>query len=184
MADKKKKKGGGSSGKLFVLLLVIVGAGAGYVNFQEDTYEVTKSIVITEEADDVWEFVGDFKKWPEWGPWAAADPSMKWTHAESSTVVGDTMGWTGKDGDGSMEWTKIEEDKLAVYKFKFKDYPEATGSFYLKEDEEDNTTVTWTFKGHKGGFFGKAFFLTKDTEKDLGSMFNKGLEKLKTKVEE
>lgn len=187
MADKKKKKkgGGGSAGKMLFLLILLVGSGgAGYVHIQKDTYDVEKSVTINkEDADEVWEYIGDFKQWSEWGPWAESDPTMTMTFAESTTEEGDTMKWSGKDGDGSITWIKLEEDKYASYEMQIADYPKATGSFRIVENDNDTTTVTWKASGSKGGFMGKGYFLYSKMEVEMGQMFDKGLANLKTKVE-
>ncbi|MHC4840809.1 MAG: SRPBCC family protein [Planctomycetota bacterium] len=187
MADKKKKKGGGGSGvKLFLLLILVVGGGGlGYVAMQEDTFKVERSTTIDADVDDTWEWIGNYKQWPEWEPWSASDDTMTWSQQDEEPEVGSKMKWKGKDGEGTMTWTNIKEDGdtiTADYDLEFENMPKATGKFVLAE-KDGKTTVTWSMGGNKGGMMGKAMFAGLGVTDEIGSQFEKGLATLKGKVE-
>lgn len=182
MADKPK----GSAlmtlfklGVALVVLLAIVFLG-GAAMFPSD-FSYAQSTVIKADRDDVHEWVGDMKKWNEWGPWKEEDPEMKTTYSEKTTEAGGWQSWTGpKAGEGKMEFTKVSETEGVEYRIWFNEKDTGVGGIKY-EDAEGGTKVTWWWKGPAGYPLERWFHKLAGSMMD--DMFNKGLSNLKGKVE-
>ncbi|MCB9895322.1 MAG: SRPBCC family protein [Planctomycetes bacterium] len=186
MADDKKKKKSGGIGSviklLLVLIVVAVVAFVGYGFTLPSAYHFERSVVIEGDADDVHEWVGDLKKWDEWGPWRDEDPSMKYTYGESTTQQGDKMSWTGKDGSGSLTFTKVDPEKGIEYSFQWEDWTPNPGAVTYEEMDGGKVKVTWSMNADTGSNIFTKYMMSFGGDM-MNEMFDKGLNKLKTKVE-
>ena len=183
--DKQKKKSGGIGSiiKLGLLLVVVIGvAGVGYGFSLPSTYHFERSIVIKGDTSDVHKLVGDLKEWDNWGPWRAEDPSMKYTYSESTTKAGDKMSWKGDKGSGSLTFNSVDEDKGVEYTFQWEDWTPNPGAITYEDAGDDNVKVTWSMESDTGNNILFRYFMTFGS-KQMTDMFDKGLAKLKTKVE-
>jgi len=186
MADDKKGKKKGGAGSILKLLLllfvVVVVAVVGYGFTLESKPHFERSVSIKADPDDVHEWVVDLKKWDEWGPWRDDDPTIKYTYSETTNEVGSKMSWTMKDGKGALWITRIEPNKGVWYKFQWEDYEPTDGYVTYAEQEDGTTKVIWAFDADLGNnlIMRYAMHFGRDT---METMFQKGLDKLKTKVE-
>lgn len=187
MADDKKKKKSGGIGSIIKLLLVLivvaVVAFVGYGFTLESKPHFERSVVIKADADDVHEWVGDLKKWDEWGPWRDEDPSIKYTYTDKTDEVDSKMSWTMKDGKGALWITRTDPKNGVWYKFQWEEYEPTDGYVKYEEQEDGNVKVTWAFDSDVGMNLPMryAMHFGRDAMED---MFQKGLDKLKKKVEE
>lgn len=184
--DKKKKSTGGSLFKLLIGVVLIVGLAAGAIYVYGTTLEkhqqFERSVVIEGDVDDIHAMVGDLKKWDEWGPWRAADPDIKYTYSDTTTEAGSKMNWTMEEGSGSLEFTKVDEDKGVEYKFQWEEWTPSDGAVTYEQLEDGKVKVTWSFDadmtdsvmGRLALSYGRA---------DMEKMFDDGLKNLKQKVE-
>jgi len=182
--DKKKKKGGGGSvlKLLLLLIVVVVVAFVGYGFTLESKPHFERSVVIKADPDDVHEWVGDLKKWDEWGPWRDEDPNMKYTYSETTTEVGSKMSWTMEQGSGALWITKTDPKTGVSYKFQWEDWEPTDGSVTYTEQEDGTTKVTWSFDADMGmNLFGR--YAMHFGREGMEEMFQKGLNKLKIKLE-
>jgi hypothetical protein len=180
MADKKPKKGGALRLVLIVLLLLVVGV-VGYGFTLSATPSFTANKVIKADADDIHEKVGDLKEWQNWGPWKDMDPGMTWSFTDKTNEVGSKMTFTGKDGTGWVELTKVDENGIG-YKFQFESFTPMTGSItYAKVPE--GTSVTWSTTSEDIGMKLHERYFMKFGADSMQEMFDKGLAKLKTQME-
>lgn len=184
MAEQKKKGGGGGSIlKVLVLgvLLVVGGVLAWGMTLDKD-YEFKRSVVIDADTDDVHEWVGDLKKWDEWGPWREQyNGDITYEYSETTTNVGDKMTFVTPDGTGMVKWTSVDPDKGVEYQFQWDDYDPMPGAVKYEETEDGKVKVTWSTESKDTPFIGR-YMMTLMGD-SMNEMFEKGLAGLKTKVE-
>ena len=167
--------------KILIVLVVIVAAVAVVGFFLPTEYDVGRSVVIDAPPAKVHDYVGNLKKWEEWGPWQAHDSSIKITYGEKTQGVGAHYSWTSQDGPGELTITKSDPQTGVEYDMLFDNQFKAKGAVtYAKEG--DGTRVTWSMSGNQdvpvvGGYFAALM----DTM--VGSYFEEGLANLKKKVE-
>lgn len=183
MADKKKKSGGFLRilGMLVVVFVVLVVAVIGYGFTLEKDYHFERSVVIDADTDDIHEYIGDLKKWDEWGPWRDEDPTIEYTYTESTTEPGDHMTWTQEAGAGSLEFTKVDSDTGVEYMFQWEEWDPQPGAVNYEETDDGKVKVTWSMDSKDTNFVGR-YFMT-HMSGNMTDMFDKGLSKLKKKVE-
>lgn len=165
---------------LFVAVVVV-----GF--FLPTTYAVERRITIDAGAERVHALVGDLERWPLWTPWAAADPSMTTTLGDSTTGVGASQRWSGKDGDGELTFTESDPATGIAYDMAFIDgdlrAPAVSAMRY--EPSGEGTTVVWTMSGDSADFAPPVVggYVNLMMPAMIGDMFDQGLEKLKEVAE-
>ncbi|MHC4959275.1 MAG: SRPBCC family protein [Planctomycetota bacterium] len=157
-----------------VALFVVVGL------VLSGNYTVESSILINAEPGKIHALVGDLKRWDEWAPWKEQDPSVQVTLGEKSKGVGASQTWTSDDGNGSLTFTAVDDDKGIVYDMTFEAWTSEGSIAY--EEIGDATRVTWSMKGNVdtpviGGYFAMLM------PGMIRASFEQGLEKLKSVVE-
>lgn len=180
MADKKPKQGSALRLILIVLLLVVVGA-VGYGFTLPATPSFESKTVIKADADDIHEKVGDLKEWQNWGPWKDADPGMTWSFTDTTNKVGSKMTFTGKDGTGWVELTKVDKNGIG-YKFQFESFTPMTGTISYGKVPE-GTSVIWSTTSDDIGMKLHERYFMKFGAGTMQEMFDKGLAKLKSQME-
>jgi hypothetical protein len=186
MSDQKKPKKStlGSIvkiGLLVIVVIVVAVVGYGFTLAKEYHYE--RSIVIKADSGDIHEWVGDVKKWDEWGPWREEDPTMKVTYGEKTEGVGASWSWTGeKSGNGKMTFLESDPKKGIKYLLEFEGFDPVTGEMRYDDAGDDQVKVTWSFESGEAPFHHR-YMHTLFGEKMMNEMFDKGLNKLKSKVE-
>ncbi len=161
---------------LFLAIFVVVGL------MLPTEYSVSKSIQINSSSEKVHEYVGDLEKWDQWMPWKDGDPGLIIERKGKTTGVGARQSWKGKDGTGELVFTKSDPKTGIEYDLFFDE-----GKFKCKSAVRYNqkgvlTEVVWTMNGNAempvlGGYFAKLI------QEGSGPMFEKGLNKLKKRVE-
>ena len=163
---------------LLVLLAVVVLGGAAMMPSE---FSYAQTTTIKADRDDVHEWVGDMRRWNDWGPWKDEDPDMKITYSEKTNEAGGWQSWTGdKAGEGKMEFTKVSEKEGVEYRIWFNGKDTGVGGIKY-EDAEGGTKVTWWWKGPAGYPIERWFHKVGGSMID--DMFNEGLSNLKSKVE-
>lgn len=167
---------------IVLLLLIVILAAVGFVLPQR--YDVSRSVKIRAEPSDVHALVGDLKEWPRWAPWQEADPTVRVTLGDKTTGVGASQSWTGKDGNGRLSFTKSDPATGIEYDMVFinrgRESPAKSWMRYTPAAE--GLEVTWGIAGEMdmpvvGGYM--ALF----SDRMIGPMFEKGLNKLKVEAE-
>ena len=157
-----------------IALLAIVGA------FLSQDYSVYRTIVIDAKPSAIHKYVGDLKRWPEWGPWKDVDPSIKVTLGKKTSGVGAERSWTSDRGEGKLVFTESSKKTGIAYDMTFGDGTSESSIRY--EIEGKSTRVTWNVVGVAdipvlGGYY--ALWI----DGAIGDQFDKGLAKLKRVVE-
>lgn len=163
---------------ILILVFVIVGA------LLPRDYKVSRSVVVKAEPAKIHPFVGELKRWDEWAPWKEADPTIVTTFGPTTTGVGASQSWTGTDGSGRLTFTKCDPATGIACDMVFlhgdREMPSKTWITYTPV--AGGTQVEWGIDGVMdmpvvGGYFAQM------SDMMMGGMFEKGLEKLKTRAE-
>lgn len=166
----------GIVGATLVALFFVVGY------FLPKSYVVSRSILVEADSEQVHTLVGDLARWPEWTPWAELDPSIRTTVGSRSRGVGASQSWSGESGSGELTFTRSDPESGVVYDFSVNEGRyEAVGAIRYSA-EAGGTQVSWEMSGGAGGILGRYLSLMMDDL--LGPSFEKGLNKLKSLVEE
>ena len=173
--------------KILVAVVAVVAIFAIYVSTRPATYRVERGIVVQAPAAAVYGQVVDFRKWPDWSPWAHLDPAMKVDFTGPDAAPGSVYHWKGNDkvGEGRMTMTGALKDDLVQIKLEFLKPWEQTSETTFKFTREGTaqTRVTWAMTGQHD-WVGKLFALFMDMDKMVGGDFEKGLANLKQVTEE
>lgn len=167
---------------LGLLALVVLAVGVSF--FLPDKAHVERSIVIDRPPSVVYAMLNGFKRFNEWSPWAALDPSAKYEYSGPETGVGAKMAWTSADpnvGNGSQEITAVKDDERVELKLDFGDQGQAK-AYYQLAREGQGTRLTWAFDTDLNGILERLFGLLFDGM--IGGDYEKGLAKLKPLVEQ
>ncbi len=161
---------------ILIVLFIVVGL------FLPTQYTVTRTQVIQAKPAAIHVHVNDLTKWDAWAPWKDEDPSVIITLGGKKSGVGASQSWTGKDGNGTLTFTKSSKKEGIDYDLAFNDGMYKCTAFIHYLDLGVNTQVTWTMAGDMdipvvGGYFA----MTMDSM--AGPMFQRGLAKLKKVVE-
>jgi len=165
---------------LGILILVFVVVGA----LLSREYRVTRSVLVKSEPAKIHTLVGDLKRWDEWTPWKEADPTIVTTFGPSTMGVGASQSWTGTDGAGRLTFTKCDPATGVACDMALMhgDREMPSRSWISYAPASGGTQVEWGIEGVMdmpviGGYFARA------SDMLMGSMFEKGLEKLKSRAE-
>lgn len=145
--------------------------------------KVERSVSIKKPVLLVKSKLGDFKFFhDEWSPYTEKDTAMKTNYKGNSGEIGHYYGWEGNKevGKGEMEITSISQDSL-VMRLTFEGMGDSK-AYYLIKDNDSITNVTWGMV-FDVGFFGRPIMLFMNMDKMLGADYEKGLAKLKSKLE-
>jgi len=161
---------------LLIVLFLVVGA------MLSKNYDVSRSIVINAPKAKIHTFVGDLRMWDEWSPWKDGDASLKIIPGEKTSGVGASQKWVSENGGGSLTFTSSDPEKGIEYDLSFDEGNYLSKGSMLYETINGGTKVTWNMTGNATGVvLGGYFALMMDNL--TGPMFEKGLSKLKSKVE-
>lgn len=161
------------------IVLVVVGAGF----LIPSTFAVQRSIDINAAPKKVYDLIVEPRKWQDWSVWAKRDPNMRITYSGPPFGMGAKWAWASKsEGNGSMEFTRVEPDRTVEYALFFPDYNmRSTGALRL-EPAGNATHVTWTSTGDVGPNPLK-HYLAVMMDRFVGPDFEAGLANLKALAE-
>lgn len=176
----------------------IIGIGLGAiiaialigVAFMSPKSHMERSIVINASPALVFQQLTNYKNFNTWSPWAAMDPSAKYTFEGPEAGPGTKMSWVGdesKVGSGSQWIIEQEENRRVKSGMQFGGMEGTYFAEFILEPVEGGTQVTWTYDGDVSGTgmmnasFGKLFGLMTDAM--LGPQYEDGLKRLKEMVE-
>jgi hypothetical protein len=171
--------------KIVIGLLVVVGGLLAFVAVKSPEYEITREIAINASAEKIFPYLNNSKLGEQWGPWLDIDPATKMTYAGPDEGVGSVASWTGgaKLGTGSATIVESVANQRVGIKIEYTEpMVMVQDSEYLLAPQGEGQLVTWRVKG-TNSFVGRLMCLFMDMDKEVGGMFDKGLEKLKALVE-
>lgn len=176
----------------------IIGMGIGAiiavaligVAFMSPKSHMERSIVINASPASVFQQLNNYKNFNTWSPWAAMDPSTKYTFEGPESGPGAKMSWVSTNdnvGVGSQWIIEQEENRRVKSGMQFGGMDGTYFAEFILEPVEGVTKVTWTYDGDVSGTgvmnasFGKLFGLMTDAM--LGPQYEGGLASLKKVVE-
>ncbi|HEY9168362.1 MAG TPA: SRPBCC family protein [Lutibacter sp.] len=164
--------------KYFVFFLLAAAIGiAIYVAVLKSDYDLQSSRIIKAPSEVIFEHVNDFKTWENWIPWLEKDPTMVTSYKDTTSGVGATYSWEGKDGKGNLKTISAMPNNEITQQIDFGKGSIAEVYWNFIEVDE-GTEVKWGMRG-KFSFGDKFYWLFKGgIEKNLIPIYDRGLELL------
>ncbi|HEY9564313.1 MAG TPA: SRPBCC family protein [Nocardioides sp.] len=149
------------------------------------TFEVSRSVNVVADPQQIHRLIDDFREWQRWSPWEGVDPSMKRDYSGAKTGQGARYAWVGnrRAGAGSMEITASTPDRIDVALAFQKPFRATNQVRFDLKPVASGTEVTWTMEGNQRfpmSLFARFFPM----DKMIGKDFEKGLAQLKQAAEQ
>jgi effector-binding domain-containing protein len=162
---------------LFAVYLVLCAIGIS-------KFSTNGSIVINAPADQVFNEISDFKKWPAWSPWAKRDKNMKNEYAGNAGEIGHKNSWESEsEGNGSQEIIEIKANEYIKTKLIFTDFDGETFTDLKLVQDGDKTNVTWGMDGSEFPFLARGIMFLMGGNSMIEKDYDEGLANLKKLVE-
>lgn len=171
--------------KIVVGIVIIIAGVLVAAALQPEDFRVERSALIAAPAAPVFDRVNNLSKFNAWSPWAKIDPNAKAVFEGPTEGMGAKFSWEGNRdvGKGSMTIVETRAGELVRFRMDFIEPIQATDTAeFTFKPESNGTRVTWSLHGKKN-YLCKLVGLVLDTDKMVGSEFEKGLVNLKTAVE-
>lgn len=171
--------------KIFIGLIATIGSFLALVLLQPSDYRVSRTMVVSASAPEVFAQIDDFRRWQAWSPWAKRDPKAKASFAGPESGKGAMFAWSGNNevGEGRMTLTESRPAEAVKIKTDFvKPFVGTSYSDFSLKPEGGATSVSWTISG-QNDFIAKAICLFVSMDKVLGGEMEKGLASMKALVE-
>lgn len=172
--------------KTFVIVIILI-IGLFFIIplFLDTEYNLKRTILVNAEKEKVKNYMGNFDNFQEWSPWAEMDDDMEVEISGKPGTVGSKYEWEGNEdvGEGVMTITDVSNDTVKIQLVFEEPFESESPTYYAFKDIDGKTEVTWYMEGEMAypwNIMG-LFFSMEDA---IGKDFEKGLEKLKTAVEE
>ena len=143
-------------------------------------YHVERAIEIRANPETIHALVGDLAAWERWTPWRASDPTIETDILVASGPTAHQV-WTGKSGDGDLQFTASDPRTGIAYDMTFGNGAYESKGAIRYTPADDGTVVTWTMDGDADNWFGRYFAAM--TDRMVGPMFEDGLASLRTEAE-
>lgn len=171
--------------KISLAFAALVVAIVAYAAIKPSHYEISRSVEINAPVEKIFPYLDNSKLAEQWGPWLEEDPDAKMTYSGPDSGAGSKASWTGgkKLGVGSATIIDSTANQRVgiqleyVEPMQMKQYAE-----YIVEPAGSATKVTWKVSG-ENNFMGRLMCVFMNMDNMVGSMFERGLNKLKTVVE-
>jgi uncharacterized protein YndB with AHSA1/START domain len=170
---------------VLAIIVVFVGLLGALIALQPAGYRVSRSASVAAPAAEVFAQVNDLHTMNEWSPWLEPDPNIKLVYEGPRTGTGAAFSWNGNSqvGAGRLTITDSQPNELIRIKLDFlRPFKGMADTEFTFKTEGGQTAVTWTMTGRKN-FITKAFGLLMSMDKMIGGNFEKGLAKMKSRVE-
>lgn len=146
-------------------------------------WEVSRSIVIKAPEARIYDDIADPRRWTKWSAWNRRDPDMDVSYAGPPFGQGAKWSWKSRsEGDGTMEFTRVEPNRRVEYTLFFPAYNMRSGGDFVLQPGPDGVRITWTNRGDMGSNPLK-HFLAVSMDRLVGPDFEAGLANLKTLAE-
>lgn len=172
--------------KTFVIIIVLI-IGLFFIIplFMDTEYNLKRTIVVDASKENVKNYMGNFDNFQEWSPWAEMDDDMDVKITGEAGSVGSKYEWDGNEdvGEGVMTITEVSDDTVKIHLMFKEPFESESPTYYAFKDVDGKTEVTWYMEGEMAypwNIMGLFFSM----EETIGEDFEKGLEKVKSSVEE
>lgn len=171
--------------KIFLALIGIVLVIVGYAAMQPSTHTISREIAINAPAEKIFPYLNNMPLAEKWGPWKEIDPTTVMTYSGPEAGVGAHVAWKGGKQLGTGGGTIAESvpNERVLVKLEYTEPMHMQqDSFYLIRSEGGQSIVTWKATGDSP-LIARIMCLFVDMDKQVGGMFEKGLQNLKRLVE-
>lgn len=134
---------------IFLLIVLFAVAVSVFVATQKGDYEVTQTKLVNTPRDIVFNYVNDYRNWPQW---AAFDDEMQAEFPAITAGKGASFSWEGSENDGSVTTISAKENDSIVQHMDWNGLPAEL--YWTFKDSAGKTKVTLKVKG-KIGFMPK-----------------------------
>lgn len=166
---------------LTALLLIVSAVG---LLFFPAKVEMGRSITVNASPGQAFGYLNSLKHFNEWSPWYEMDTTARYTCSGPESGPGSTISWESKNsnvGTGTMRIVQSEPDSLVGLDMDFGGNGKATARF-LVQPVDSGTRVEWVF-GFDAGANPLLRIMGAFMDKMVGSDYEKGLQRLKTVLE-
>ncbi len=171
--------------KIGLLVVTVISVFLIYVGAKSPDYMISRQVTINAAAEKIFPHLNNQKLAEKWGPWLEIDPQAKMNYSGPDDGVGAKASWEtqGQLGTGSATIVESIPNQRVTIRLEYtKPMQMSQISDYLVEAAGDKTVVTWRVTG-QNNFLGRMMCVFIDMDKMMGTLFDKGLSKLKTVVE-
>lgn len=172
--------------KTFVILIILV-IGLFFIIplFLDTGYNLKRTIVVDANKENVKNYMKNFENFQEWSPWAEMDDDMEVEISGNPGAVGSKYEWEGNEdvGEGEMRITDVSDDTVNIQLVFEEPFESESPTYYAFKEVDGKTEVTWYMEGEIS-YPWNIVTLFSSMEDAIGKDFEKGLNKLKTVVEE
>lgn len=158
---------------IFLLILLSFVALSIFIATQKGDFSVERSKIINAPKNSAFNYVNDYRNWPDFGSWATEDPEMKVQFPQNTIGKGASYSWEGNDGNGSMNTLYTKDMDSIVQKM---DFNGSISSVYWQfKDTIGGTKVTWKTKGKMSFLFKIYTAMNGGVDQVIGTMYEKSL---------
>jgi len=171
--------------KILIGLIATIGSFLALILLQPSEYSVSRTMMMSAAAPDIFAQIDDFHRWQAWSPWAKRDPKAKASFDGPASGKGAVFAWSGNNevGEGRMTLTESRPSESVRIKTDFvKPFVGTSYSDFSLKSEGGGTSVSWTMSGQTD-FIAKAICLFVSMDRVLGGEMEKGLASMKQLVE-
>jgi uncharacterized protein YndB with AHSA1/START domain len=171
--------------EILVAIAVLVALFVVFVALQPAEFRVSRSATVAAPPAEVFPQVNDLHNMNAWSPWLEPDPNIKLTYDGPDAGPGAAFSWNGNSqvGEGRLTIVDSRPPELIRMKLDFvRPFKSTADTEFTFQDEGGKTLVTWTMTGRKI-FLTKLFGLFMSMDRMIGGNFEKGLAKMKARVE-
>lgn len=169
-------------------LVVGVAGFLGFVATKPDNFRLERSTLIAAPPEKIVAQLEDFHAWGNWSPWEAMEKpgALKRTYSGAEKGVGAEYHWEGPEtGEGHMKIVEVKPGAYVKLELHFIKPFEAHNltEFTVSPQEKGFQQLSWAMSGPQP-FVAKLMCTFFSMEEMVGPDFEKGLAKLKLKVEQ
>lgn len=163
---------------------IIVGGILIVAAMKPSQSNISRELVINAPPEVLFPYINNAKKSYEWMPWAEGDPGIEIKFSGPEEGVGSASSWVGKEmGVGTSEVIEsIPNQNVKTRLIYTKPHEMNQLAEMSLTPTSGGTLVKWSVNGHNGFMF-RIVCIFMDIDKMVGDQFLKGLNKLKTLVE-
>ena len=166
---------------LVVASLAVLLALAGFL--LPSNFRVERSTEIRAPVEKVYALIADPRQWARWTVWNQRDPQMQMSFGGAPTGQGAKWSWqSGSEGNGAMEFTRAEPNRLIEYRLSFPDFGMTSTGLLTLTGGATGTRVAWSNEGDVGGNPYR-HYLALLMDRMVGPDCEAGLARLKTLAE-
>ncbi|MBO9584251.1 MAG: SRPBCC family protein [Flavobacterium sp.] len=174
--------------RILVILILFISIVLIVAYFMPKEYSVERKITIDKPVDSIFKYVRSLKNQNEFSVWANMDPKMKVNYKGTDGAVGSISSWESQVkevGVGEQEITKITENRRLDFALRFKKPMDDTAVGFMSTEpvSGNQTKVKWGISGVIP-YPTNIMLPMLRMDQMIGNDLQKGLENLKTKLEQ